>query len=339
MRDETKAEYRRLAAHFYATRLGGAENVTPKRLADALLAAAPEYRPAYWRRLRGALAFDQAERGYTDAADRLRRLKNPVTRPGAEVERKPKQRRVRRVEQSDERRLLAAVRERGDRELSAALTLARHLGLRPAEMSRVTVEAGRAHVEGAKKSHGGQRGADRVIELPPEHVAEIEHAAQILRSVDIGPVQDRLRRLAHRLWPQRRALPTLYTWRHQLGSDLKASGMDRREIAYIMGHQSTASVDVYGSRRSASRGGRQLPRAPEGTQLDGVRVRHEAPFSQQAKAPPLSPLMDQLARHGVGGMRLNLNVNPDRRANFVNSLREKSSGVKQISRDHGLKPR
>lgn len=50
--EKTKAEYRRLAAHFYEKRLGD-EPPSPKRITDALAGCAHEYRPAYWRRLRG----------------------------------------------------------------------------------------------------------------------------------------------------------------------------------------------------------------------------------------------------------------------------------------------
>ena len=38
-----------------------------------------------------------------------------------------------------------------------------------------------------------------------------------------------------------------------MGSDLKASGMIRTEIAAIMGHQSVDSVDVYGNSKTSQR--------------------------------------------------------------------------------------
>ena len=64
-------------------------------------------------------------------------------------------------------------------------------------------------------------------------------------------VQRRLDTLTKRLWPKRNVWPSLYSWRHQKGSDLKASHMNSAEVAAIMGHRSTESVDVYGSQRSA----------------------------------------------------------------------------------------
>lgn len=38
-----------------------------------------------------------------------------------------------------------------------------------------------------------------------------------------------------------------------MGSDLKASGMNREEVAAIMGHQSVDSVDVYGNSKTSQR--------------------------------------------------------------------------------------
>lgn len=108
----------------------------------------------------------------------------------------------------------------------------------------------------------------------PAVAEHLQRALEVLDGVDIGPLQDRLRAAGRHLWPRRTALPTLYTFRHQMGSDLKASGMDRRQIAYIMGHQATGSVDVYGDRRVARSNGRSLPRIPEGADLSAVRETH-----------------------------------------------------------------
>lgn len=61
-----------------------------------------------------------------------------------------------------------------------------------------------------------------------------------------------------------------------MGSNLKGSGMDRREIAYIMGHQSTESVNRYGNSRTAQNG-RKMPIVPEGTDLSKIRENHTQP--------------------------------------------------------------
>lgn len=46
--------------------------------------------------------------------------------------------------------------------------------------------------------------------------------------------------------------PNLKSFRHQLGSNLKASGESDEAIAYMMGHQSIESISVYGNRRSGA---------------------------------------------------------------------------------------
>jgi len=275
MNEKTQRDYRSLAANFYATRLGG-QQPTPKRVADALAASAQDYRPAYWRRLRNALSFDQGEKGYIEAAARIAATRNPTTLPGAAAEVKPKQKRVRAVLLDDERKLLAGFQAAGDRECYGAVMLSKITGARPAEFAGIRVEeGGRVFVPGAKQSHGGKRGADRWMVVSAAEAQMVAACVSQLRNANLGAVQDRIRSAGQRLWPQRAALPSLYSWRHQLGSELKASGLDRKEVAYLMGHQSTESVDRYGSRRTA-RGGR-VPRAPEGETFEQVRERHSEP--------------------------------------------------------------
>lgn len=272
MNEKTKSSYRKLAEHFYKKRLPG-QQPTPKKIADALKAAAPEYRPAYWRRLRNALAFDQAEKGYSDSAERINAVKNPVTKAGEAV--KPKQARTRRVKQEDEKKLLDHLIKTGDRETYSAIQIAKITGARPAEFNRIFVQGNVIYIEGAKKSHGGSRGADRCIEVSQAEAMLVDAALKWIPD-DVGPIQDKLRAAGKKIWPQRKSVPSLYSWRHQLGSELKASGMDRKIIAYLMGHQSTASVDQYGNRRMAT-GGRVLPKPAEGVELDHIRVKHSEP--------------------------------------------------------------
>lgn len=280
MREKTQADYIKLAEHFYATRLPG-QTPSPKRIADALAACATEYRPAYWVKLRGALAFDQEQKGYQEAAERLRKVKNPVREKGLPI--KPKQRRVKTVPDQDEQRLLEVLLKQPDVPTVSALYIAKLAGVRPAEMFSLQIRGDRLVVTGAKKSHGGLRGADREISLEPDLMVRMPSLIAGLRAAgdaSITPIQHRLRYACKRLWPRRRKWPSLYTWRHQMGSNLRASGYDRIEIAYIMGHQSTKSVDQYGDKRTA-KAGTPLPQVPEGTYLSGFRVKHlgaQAPF-------------------------------------------------------------
>ncbi len=284
MQEKTRAEYRSLAEHFYATRLGG-QPPSPKRLTDALAACSRDYRPAYWRRLRGALAYDQEAKGYAEAAERIRAVENLARKQGLPMKRK--QRRVTEISEKDEAKLLDYLGPSGDIEVTAAVVMAKYLGVRPAEMMGVRIRDGRVEIRGAKKSHEGARGADRVVEVPPQVLATLKACLDALHSSPRGlvGVQDRLRRICSGLWPQRRALPTLYTFRHQLGSDLKAHGVNRVEIAYLMGHQATKSVDQYGDKRL----GRTKPllRPASGADTSAVRVNHIA--SRRLKPEPPAP--------------------------------------------------
>lgn len=302
--EKTKAEYRRLAAHFYEKRLGG-EPPTPKKITDALKVCAGEYRPAYWRRLRGALALDQEEKGYDKAAARIRETINPMTTDahgpldkGLRGPVPPKQRRAKSISQEDGQRLWDATGTLNDRgETRSALLLATLLGVRPAEMPGLQVdqEKGEVHVTGAKKTDDDdKRGADRVLVLQEgQQRRQVAIAVEIIREAEskspgaMRRIQSRLDRLTRRLWPRRKARPSLYTFRHQVGSALKASGASRAAIAYCMGHQSTKSVEVYGDRRSAKRGGGLLIQVGdrEAAAFEG-RENHRAPHSAPAAGRP-----------------------------------------------------
>lgn len=276
MNEKTQSDYKKLAAHFYKNKLNG-EQPTPKRIADALKACASDYRPAYWRKLRNALAYDQQSKGYGDAAERINKTQNPATKDGSKLDVKPKQKRIKAISGEDEKRLIDALMANKDHESYAAVRVCKALGVRPAELKHLELLGDCVLIKGAKKSHGGSRGADRIVEVSNKSFNFIKAAIPVLNKADIGRVQDRIRGMGKRLWPKRSAVPTLYTWRHQMGSDLKASGLNRMSVAYIMGHQSTASVNVYGNKRLGN-GGRSLPMPANEVLLNdgvaGIRENH-----------------------------------------------------------------
>lgn len=297
--EKTKAEYRRLAAHFYEKRLGG-EPPSPKRITDALKASASEYRPAYWRRLRNALELDQREKGYQDAAERIKGTINPMTTDahgpldkGLRGAVPPKQRRAKSISKEDHAKLWKAAKALDDRdETCAAILLAERLGVRPAEMPRLKVdqERGVVRVTGAKRT--GDRGADRELTLPDDPRVRKNMAVSAQKLARVGPegvrrIQSRLDRLSRKLWPRRQARPSLYTFRHQMGAELKSMKLDRRAIAYIMGHQSTQSVEVYGDRRK-SRGGIGIKlTGQEAARFQGRENHTAAPDGMpESKIPP-----------------------------------------------------
>ncbi|MBX9794188.1 MAG: hypothetical protein K2Y02_07835 [Burkholderiaceae bacterium] len=342
MNEATQDSYRKLAAHFYAKHLTGVD-VTPKRITDALKGIAGQHRPDYWRRLRNALAFDQSEKGYKDAALRINGTKNPLTRDGASgAEAVPaKQKRIKRIDPKDEAKLLDGFIASGDREAYGAVILAKYTGARPVEFKNIVIQGDRVIIEGAKKNEAGDRGADREIVLDPRALEMVKVSLPYLQGEGVtGRVQDRISAAGRRLWPQRKAVPSLYSWRHQLGSDLKASGLDRAEIGYIMGHQSTASVDRYGNRKTATGGG-VVPRAADPAAVANVRELHSQPPSAPAEPSanarfaahdlPQSPaaLVEKMQTSS-----LPVNLKAIERLSM-----EKSSERQGLSRDDGLKPK
>lgn len=309
---KTQDDYRKLAAHFYEQRRLSEEERTPKKITDALKGCAHEYRPAYWRRLRNALEFDQRDKSFDKAADLIAGTRNQMTtdisgrgliNPNDRLPTAPKQRRAKSISPDDRATLWKAAKALDDRdETCAAILLAEKLGVRPIEMLslRVDLERGVVHVIGAKKA-GGLRGADRVLTLPDDlkirkNISEATRIVQRAEREKLGAVhriQSRLDRLSRKLWPRRKARPSLYTFRHQMGGNLKAMRLDRRTIAYIMGHQSTKSVEVYGDRRSGSSGG-------IGIKLDGQeaerfqgRENHRAPHEVKPAVAPAAPVQQK----------------------------------------------
>lgn len=280
MNEATQASYRKLAAHFYVTHLKG-EQATPKRITDALKGIADKHRPDYWRRMRNALAFDQTEKGYKDAAQRINTTKNPLTLDGASDGVPGKQKRIKRIDPKDEAKLLDCFIKSEDRECYGAVMMAKLTGARPSEFKNIVIQGDRVIIAGAKKNEDGTRGADREILLNLQALAMVQASLPYLQGEGvIGRIQDRISAAGKRLWPQRTAVPSLYSWRHQMGSDLKASGLNRFEVAYVMGHQSTASVDRYGNRKTA--GGGIVPRAADPKGFESVRERHSEPPAAKA---------------------------------------------------------
>ena len=148
-----------------------------------------------------------------------------------------------------------------------------HLGVRPCEMRTITVTGNSVHIIGGKKSAPLDRGADRTLVI--DDPAVLKAVADAARWMSICPrtntaIRDRLRKECRSLWSRRTQHPTLKSFRHQLGSNLKASGESDEALAYMMGHQSIESISVYGNRRSWA-GQKLYIRPAEGADLSRVR--------------------------------------------------------------------
>jgi integrase len=286
LKDSTREDYKSLASHFYNTKMD-AKAITPKGISNALRACSGEYRPNYWRKLRNALMYDQVDKGHFDTALRLKGAANLSTSGKRLIAIKQKQKRCKSIDDKDLEKLYTEALRKSDAELGSALAIALYTGCRPAEMAGIRrISEDQIFIEGAKKSKG-ERGLDRTIVLDVQKCNVIEAAVATLQAVKpsesgtMHKVQSRLDRLTKKLWPRRKARPTLYTLRHQMGSDLKSGDLSRVEIAYVMGHQSTKSVDVYGDRRKGSRRGGVKP-AP-GADLSVIRANHDATPGPKSK--------------------------------------------------------
>ncbi|HEC60186.1 hypothetical protein LCGC14_1021920 [marine sediment metagenome] len=269
MLEKTKLEYIRLANTFIKRNLLNKNiQLTEKNIRQALIAVATKHRPAYWRRLRCALVTQQREAGFFKTAHKLRMIVNPVTNPDSQPElkaqKKQKQKRCKTVRKEEHFLLKSHLKAKKDHSLLAVIEIARILGCRPIEMLSLQFREGnQVKITGAKKTENGLRGLDRTITLTAKQHEIVQTAflalheqrscLQIEKEVYIKRLQGRLATVTKNLWPKRKHRITLYSYRHLMGSDLKASGMNRIEIAAIMGHQSVDSVDVYGNSKTSQR--------------------------------------------------------------------------------------
>lgn len=251
MLPETERRYRSLAVYFYEKHMNG-QPVTESKILDGLRSLAPMLGAGYFRRLKNAIAFDQRERGYPDTARNVLALRNPVTQPGSAIAKKPKRPKAKSFLDDDFAALALHLTEHGYYDEFAAVTLVRFTGSRPAELKNIRLLDGKLFIRGAKKSHNGVRGADRILHVEDDNTLLIvTNCLRILHSStrSMDAMRNRIRKEAGKLWPRRKVLPSLYSMRHQVGANLKASNRSAREIAYIMGHQSTNSVSCYGNKR------------------------------------------------------------------------------------------
>ncbi|MDO6563403.1 hypothetical protein Q4488_08410 [Amphritea sp. 1_MG-2023] len=256
MNEKTKEEYRRLAKHFYSKH--GIVKPTAKTVSDALKHCAADYRPDYWRRLRTALALAAEESGFYKAANKIKATVNPITADSKKrIQIKTKQKRQKTVNAADEKQLLNYLVDEKESTVFVGVTLVSHLGCRPAELRNLQfIGSCYIAIPSAKKTADGTRGLDRILEIKDNSIFNsLKECHEMLinapYSDPIRYVQKRLDTLTQRLWPKRKVRPSLYSWRHQMGADLKASDMPREEISAIMGHQSINSVEVYGNPRSS----------------------------------------------------------------------------------------
>lgn len=247
MNADTQNAYLSLASNFYATRLSGLE-LTELNILGALLRAAPDYRPDYFRRLRNALAFDQRKRGQFWIAQEINRTLNPVSVFG--LPKKARKTRARKLSDENFSAWVSALVNRNLVVEAGALLLIYLTGARPCELANITISDQQIFIPGAKSSHKGLRGADRKLDAEKHICSLAENALRVLKSQprSLDAIRMSIHSVAVDLFGKKKA-PSMYTLRHQFGANLKASGMSRIEMAYVMGHQATDSISRYGDKR------------------------------------------------------------------------------------------
>jgi len=245
--------------------------------------------------LKNALAFDVARRGFPAAAERILRTENPTTQPNSSTPVKAKRHAVKALSEKDVITLLDHIGARRYYDVCAAVTLAWLLGVRPSEMHSIQVVGEEFYITGAKKDDRGTRGADRILKLPCQEDFKLAAGAvYVYQNTHRSPaaIRDTLREQCRQLWPRRKVQPTLKSLRHQMGSNLKASGIPPKLMAYIMGHQSTRSIERYGDRRTASKRRFSLPEAAPNAELSKVRISRKSKpawYSAEPAAKGVSP--------------------------------------------------
>lgn len=280
MTPKTSLDYQKLTEHFLLTKVRAPLSLSG--IESALLDSALDYRPAYWRRLKRAIQHTLEHYGWNKAAKIIGALQNPITVPNSPLHKlkKPKQKRVKGVSQEEHEKLLKHFINKNDCQMLGALEIVRILGCRPSELGYIKLLSDRAiFISSAKKTEDGQRGLDRTLRLDKENHKRFLRAYSLLNlgystkthdsNVIIKRLQRRLQTATKSLWPRRQHHITFYSYRHQLGSDLKSSGLPPHTIAAIMGHQSTVSIERYGDKRSGSI--RMLPFPTQAT-INGVRT-------------------------------------------------------------------
>lgn len=254
MLERTVLEYLSLADHFLDTHFSGAPYTTDQ-LCNELLSCAGDYRPAYWRRLKRALSIKQLEVRNDEAASIIAKLQNPSTCVDTTIHKKQKQRRVKSVSPEDHEKLIAHLKRVEDLPCLAAVMAVHITGCRPAEIPKITLHENNIVSIISVKKIDHVRGCDRQLKLSNRAFKTLALLLPYLehdkpsKTSDISRIQRRLERHVKKLWPQRKRQLSLYSYRHQMGSNLKKSLFKASEIAEIMGHRNIESIDVYGDSR------------------------------------------------------------------------------------------
>jgi len=256
MLEKTKAKYYKNARGFLNRHFDG-RIPNECEILYLLHQKAKHYTPKSFTNLKCYLAFFFEQQMEFSTAIAVRNFKNPVAELG--YYHKPP-RKIKTLSDNDMQKIIDAVTNKKDvrtskakmrrAQLHAAVRLAKYLGCRHGEMPMIRRTGETTFfIEGIKKDEFGGKGLDRYIKVDDKNLADIlEKSCGYLKNANMSHVIDSFRYLMKKVFRQRKKLPTLYVFLHIMGANLKASDFSREEMAYIVGHQSTRSIENYGYR-------------------------------------------------------------------------------------------
>ena len=185
---------------------------------------------------------------------------------------KKKQRICKSIKEEEHQKLLIASNKKGDAQLSAALTLAYFTGTRPCEMCEIEYDnedgVFTLYIMGAKKDAGGLRSIDKELslKLDEQQKVNVMNAVDKLYGLDskqLAAMKSRMSRLTRKVFPGRKYHFSLYSYRHQISSDLKKSKnngeLTLKQCSAVLSHRSQQSIQGYGHLNSSGGLKRGLP--------------------------------------------------------------------------------
>jgi len=225
-----------------------------------------------------ALEYHQYKNKFYKSAEQIRNTQRINYGGSGNGQKKPH---CRTVKEEQHRQLLFEANKNNNKEVASSLSIAYFLGLRPKEMNRIEYSKEENQlflfISSAKQNKEGTRSIDRVIKVELNDVDTQSLITDInclrgLTDKQIVNMRVRACRLSEKVFKGKKRRPTLYSYRHQLGADLKglktedgSSIVDRKEAAAIFSHRSQNSLNSYGHANASGGLNRSLPRATEST--------------------------------------------------------------------------
>lgn len=240
-------------ARNYMIRTFGNQKPKQDELLNAILNDSFDMQPSSWGNHKRSIALLAEKYNRHSLAQQIKQLSNPAV----ENKEYPAQlKKVKKINHKDFQKILAAAKTDDELHIASAIYLAYRLGLRPSGMQNIEALANRHYkITTSKKDDVGQRGVDRIVKANDDATAKaINKAISNLDLVKMKNVQDNMATLVRKVFPRRNRRPTLYTFRHQYGSNIKAGGFSKEATAYLLGHQSTRTQENYGHIQSGRRG-------------------------------------------------------------------------------------